>query len=60
MPTTRERFEADQLARIAAGWRCQACGAEHGKPHPSAPSRLAFLVVVNERALCRLCAPDLE
>jgi hypothetical protein len=48
-------FEAAMLTRMAAGWRCQACGAEHGRPHPQAPSVRVFLRVLNGEARCQLC-----
>ena len=48
-------FEAAMLARMAAGWRCQVCGAEHGKRHPEAPSVLVFLQVIEGETRCQLC-----
>jgi hypothetical protein len=56
--TLRARLEDELLAKIAADWKCEACGAEHGKPHPSAPSTLVFLRVVDGRAACQFCVPD--
>jgi hypothetical protein len=57
--TQRERFEADQLVKIAAGWRCGSCGAEHGRWHPQAPSVRVFIRVVAGQARCQLCT-DLD
>ena len=54
----RERFEFEQLIKIAADWKCQACGSEHGKLHSGAPSIRVFLIVVNGQALCQVCRSD--
>ena len=59
MPTKRtpHPFEAAMLARIAAGWRCERCHAEHGSWDPESGSRV-FIVVRDGRAVCRSCAGD--
>lgn len=47
-PEMRERYPADWKLRsffvrfVRAGGRCEACGAEHGKPHPITGSRVVL------------------
>jgi 5-methylcytosine-specific restriction endonuclease McrA len=67
----RARYPRDWKAislaiRAAAGWRCEFCGAEHGKPHPDTGSKVVLTVAhldhrpenndrANLRALCPRC-----
>lgn len=57
MTLMRERIESDQLVKIAADWRCQACGAEHGKAHP-VTGVLVFIQVVSGETRCQVCRRD--
>ena len=45
MPFQRERYPPDWPAislriRTRAGWRCEWCGAENGRPNPATGSRV--------------------
>lgn len=71
MPFDRSLYPPDweqiSLAvKKAAGWRCENCGAEHGKPHPVTGSRVVLTTAhldhdpancarENLRALCQRC-----
>lgn len=71
MPFDRSLYPPDweqiSLAvKEAAGWRCENCGAERGKPHPITGSRVVLTTAhldhapancarENLRALCQRC-----
>ena len=49
MPFQRARYPANWPAislriRTRAGWRCEWCGAENGKPNPATGSRVVLTV----------------
>lgn len=70
-PEERERYPDDwpkisRRVRVAAGWKCEWCGAANGKPHPVTGSLVVLTVAHldhdpsncdrgNLRALCQKC-----
>jgi len=71
MPMKRENYpsnweEISLAVREEAGWRCEFCGAENGKPNPITGSKVVLTVAhlnhdthdnrrENLRALCQRC-----
>ncbi len=71
MPFDRKKYppnwdEISRAVKESAGWKCENCGAEHGKPHPKTGS-LVILTTAhldhdpancardNLRAWCQRC-----
>lgn len=49
MPVDRRLYPPDwkdiaHSAKIRAGWKCELCGAEHGKPNPRTGSKVVLTV----------------
>jgi len=71
MPMKRELYpdnweEISLSIRAEAGWKCEFCGVENGKPHPVTGSKVVLTVAhldhnpsnnnrSNLRALCQRC-----